>query len=67
MNDRFLNKKETAARVGLSVPTIWRLERKGLFPSRRMLSPGRVGFLSSEIEQWVAERAKVDCRAGVSQ
>jgi prophage regulatory protein len=59
MNDVVLNKKRTAEKVGLSLPTIWRLEKRGLFPARRALSPGRVGFLLSEVEQWIIERQKV--------
>jgi prophage regulatory protein len=34
-----------------------RLEKKGLFPKRLQLSPGRVGWLESEIDRWIAERA----------
>jgi prophage regulatory protein len=33
-----------------------RLERQGLFPKRIKLSPGRVGWLKSEIDRWVMQR-----------
>ena len=57
--ESFLKRKELVARISLSYPTIWRMERKGMFPARRQISPGRVGWLESEIEQWLADRCKV--------
>ncbi len=58
MEGRYLNRKQTATKAGLSAPTIWRLERKGLFPARRQLSPGRVGWLESEVENWISARIR---------
>lgn len=42
--------------TGLSKSTIWRLERAGQFPHRIQLSPGRVGYRRSEVEEWLDSR-----------
>lgn len=40
----------------LSRTTRWRLERQGKFPVRRQLSPNSVGWLRSEVEDWLTSR-----------
>ena len=45
--------------TGLSRVTIWRMERDNQFPRRRQLSANAVGWLQSEVDAWVASRAKV--------
>jgi predicted DNA-binding transcriptional regulator AlpA len=40
----------------LSQGTIWRMEQKGLFPQRRQIAPGCVGWTSDEIQKWIHER-----------
>lgn len=45
--------------TGLSYTTIFRLERDGSFPTRRQLSPGRVGWIKSEVEAWLLARGNV--------
>jgi prophage regulatory protein len=42
--------------TGLSRTTRWRLEREGKFPPRRRLSDNAVGWLESEIREWIASR-----------
>lgn len=42
------------ARVGLSSTTIWRLEKSGKFPRRVKLGGAAVGWLESEIDQWIS-------------
>ena len=42
--------------ITLSLPSLWRLERAGAFPRRFNLSPGRVGWLASEIDQYIAAK-----------
>ena len=44
--------------IKLSRTTLWRLERDGVFPRRLQLSPGRVGWLESEIDRYIADRAE---------
>lgn len=43
--------------VGLSRPSLYRLMKAESFPLQVQLSPGAVGWLSTEIEAWVADRA----------
>lgn len=46
-------------KTGLAATTQWRLEQQGLFPKRRVISAGLVGWIESEVEQWIADRATV--------
>ena len=56
---RFLALKEVQRLTGnLSRSTIWRWQREGLFPRSRRLGPNRVGWLLSEIETWLQEKAR---------
>jgi len=41
---------------GLSRTTIWRLERDGLFPKRRLLTGKIVAWDESEIDEWIQSR-----------
>ena len=51
---RILRYPEVTLRTGLSRTTIWRLERTGDFPPRRQLSPNAVGWIESDVEEWIA-------------
>lgn len=53
---RILRKPELLNMVGLSDPTIWRLERDGKFPKRVRLGGNSCGWLESEVLQWVQSR-----------
>ena len=55
----FLKRLEVLALVGLSYVTVWRLEKSGNFPARKRLSPGRVAWLRSEVEEWIQNRLVV--------
>ena len=57
-DERFLREREVQRLTALSRTTRWRLERTGRFPRRRKLSDNAVGWLASEIEAWMAERAE---------
>mgnify|MGYP001233721065 CR=1 FL=1 len=57
MPDRILRKPEVQYMIGLSDPTIWRLERGGKFPHRIRLGGNAVGWFESEIKAWLQERA----------
>ena len=54
--DRVIRPREIAALTGLSLATIWRREKAGDFPRRRQISPGAVGWLASEIREWLSGR-----------
>lgn len=56
-NERVLRKPEVLNRVGLSDPTVWRLERQGRFPKRLKLGPGSVGWFESEVQEWLEQKA----------
>lgn len=56
MNNRFLSKPEVLSISGLSHVTQWRMENRGEFPKRRQISPNRVGWLESEVLEWVNTR-----------
>jgi prophage regulatory protein len=65
--DRLIDKRELRRRVIYSPQQIDRLEKAGLFPLRVKIGPGRVGWLLSEVLDWmskkVADRDK-KCPAG---
>lgn len=44
--------------TGLSYPTIWRRMRAGDFPHSFQLTPRRVGWKESEIEEWENSRLR---------
>lgn len=50
---------EVRVRVGLSRTSVWRLERRGVFPRRRRLGANSVCWLESEIEEWLHSRSPV--------
>ncbi|MBM4287114.1 MAG: AlpA family phage regulatory protein [Deltaproteobacteria bacterium] len=53
-------KKLLAMLGGPGRTTIWRWEKAGLFPRRRKLSTRSVGWLLSEIQEWMATRPQVN-------
>ena len=52
-NRPFLTIKEVSNLLGISVSTINRLIKKGDFPSKIKLSPGRKVFMKYEIDKWI--------------
>jgi predicted DNA-binding transcriptional regulator AlpA len=52
---RLLSREEVLARVGVSYPTLWTWMRAGNFPRARAMG-GRIGWLESEIEEWIVTR-----------
>jgi prophage regulatory protein len=60
--DRILRKPETQFKVGLSDPTIYRLERAGKFPKRIQLGGNSVGWFESEIDAWMEKKAAERCQ-----
>ena len=53
--ERIIRKKELCEILDVSETTLWRLEKKGSFPKRRQLSIRNVGWLLSEVNQWMNE------------
>ena len=60
---RVIRFPEVRQRTGLSKTTAWRGVRDGWFPRPIELSPGCVGWLDHEINDWIANR--VAARDGV--
>ncbi|MFN3559241.1 MAG: helix-turn-helix transcriptional regulator [Brevundimonas sp.] len=54
--DRLIPWSRVRDLTGLSRTTVWRLQRTGAFPSPLTLSPGRVGWLDSEVAAWTQAR-----------
>ena len=52
-NRPFLTIKEVSKLLGISVSTINRLIKKGEFPPKRKISPGRTVFIKDEIIEWI--------------
>jgi prophage regulatory protein len=57
-SDRILRPRQLADRFGLSLATLWRLRRRGDLPEPIRLSPGCVGWRTSEIDAWLTARAE---------
>ena len=48
---------KTIQKTGLSRSTIYALVTRGEFPQQIKLSPRTMGFLESEVDQWLADKA----------
>ena len=55
---KILRIRDVTITTGLSRTTLWRLERRGDFPRRILLSPNSTGWIESEIEQWIESRPR---------
>lgn len=53
---KLITKKELRDRVCYSPQHIARLEKAGKFPKRVTIGPNRVGWVESEINQWIRDR-----------
>lgn len=58
MTDKLLTPQQVAEALNVSRTTLWRYERAGIIPGRIRLSPKKTGFLKSEIEAFLEDRAK---------
>ena len=63
MSDRILRLPEVLARTGLARTTLWRMERRGEFPARRQITGNTVGWLESEVSEWIESRPVAPCMA----
>ena len=55
--DRVLSRRQVADLLGISLPTLWRLVKRGDFPRPFRISPGRVGWRARIVLQWLADRS----------
>ncbi len=51
-----LRRRAVCERAGLSYSSIRRLELAGDFPVRRQLGPNSVGWIASEVDDWLRAR-----------
>lgn len=56
ISPRILRLPELQALVGLSRATIAREVKRGSFPAPRRIARRRVGWLSSDVDNWLASR-----------
>lgn len=61
-----LRKPEVEQRTGLSASSIDRLEAAGNFPVRMQISPGCVGWMSNEIQDWITSRPRGEMVPGLA-
>lgn len=59
MQDEYLRFPAVRGITKLSRCTLWRMEKEMRFPLRRKLSHNAVGWLRSEVEEWVRSRQPV--------
>ena len=52
----YRRQSEVAQQTSLSRVTLWRMALRGDFPTPVRLSPGRVGYLASDVDAWIAAR-----------
>jgi prophage regulatory protein len=51
--NRIIRKKELCQLLGLSAPTLWRKVKSGDFPAPLQLGVNSIGWLESDISQWI--------------
>jgi prophage regulatory protein len=54
--DRIILNSERRVLVPYSDMQIWRMEKAGTFPKRIKLGPNRVGWILSEVLEWIENR-----------
>lgn len=61
--DRYLFMNEVEKATTLSRSSIYRMEANNKFPARRQLGPNRVGWLESEVRDWMRRRQVIKASA----
>jgi prophage regulatory protein len=56
--DQIHRPKPLAKRLGVSTTTIWRMRGRHEFPEPVQISPGAIGWRESDVQAWLATRAK---------
>jgi predicted DNA-binding transcriptional regulator AlpA len=54
---QIIREAERKRLTGISRVTQWRLEQKGLAPKRVQISENAIGWIRSEIQQWIQRKA----------
>jgi len=58
MSIKILRPIDVCEKLGISKGTIYRLEKNNDFPKRKQLGLRAVGWLESDIDEWIQKRAK---------
>jgi prophage regulatory protein len=53
-----ISEREVCSRTGLSRSTILRYEHAGTFPQRIQLGAMRIGWIESEVTDWITSRTR---------
>jgi len=61
---RILRRDQVSKKTGYSSATIYRLEKRGEFPSRVQLGPNSVGWWEHEVDAWLANRPRASAIKG---
>ncbi|CAN7695913.1 helix-turn-helix transcriptional regulator [Paraburkholderia sp. 22099] len=61
-NARLIRLREVRTRVGLGASTVYRYLATGKFPRPVEIGGGRVAWLESEIDAWIASRLEAERR-----
>ena len=56
-SDRILRYPDVKKKIPVTNVTLWRWEREGEFPKRFRLGGNSAGWLESEVDQWIKDRA----------
>jgi len=54
--EKLIRPKELSKKLGVSIPTLYRLMKSPAFPDRIRISKQAVGFRESEILKWIESR-----------
>ena len=54
-----IRRKKLLELIGVSAATQWRMEKAGHFPARRRLGKNSVGWILSEVEEWINNRERI--------
>jgi prophage regulatory protein len=65
MDERIVSESELRAILGVGHTTVWQWQRDGLLPRRRQIGPNRVGWLHSEILDWLKDRPVIGAGSGL--
>ena len=56
MNLKIVRPPELAESLSVSTVTLWRMQKRGELPPKRQISSGVVGWLYSDLVEWLKER-----------
>ena len=55
----FLRRKQVETRTGFSRSTLYQCIKDGVFPKPVPLGPRAVGWLESDVSEWIAARVRI--------